>query len=190
MKTIDPGGFSKVMFPGKQTSEVADNPEPPAKRQKKDNPVHPGSLISLNREISPPPPHRGSSSNRACSILTRGIAKSDALAEPHSVGKKGTGGGKSQPTNPPNFIDLTRDEEPEPPGAATNQKFKQKQPRPRLTPPEKLARAFPSPFQLTSIRDLPASENVDTVGIKDILGDVMIKEAWIFNFLIDLDWVM
>jgi tyrosyl-DNA phosphodiesterase 1 len=49
---------------------------------------------------------------------------------------------------------------------------------------------LPSPFTLTRIEDLPESENVDTVGIKDILGDVMIREAWVFNFLVDLDWVM
>ncbi|RPB09609.1 phospholipase D/nuclease [Morchella conica CCBAS932] len=47
-----------------------------------------------------------------------------------------------------------------------------------------------SPFQLTWIRDLPDSDNVDAISIHDILGDVMIKEAWIFNFLIDVDWVM
>lgn len=47
-----------------------------------------------------------------------------------------------------------------------------------------------SPFQLTRIADLPESENVDTVTIKDILGDVMIKGAWIFNYMFDLDWVM
>ncbi|KAI5199363.1 hypothetical protein AUEXF2481DRAFT_682989 [Aureobasidium subglaciale EXF-2481] len=50
--------------------------------------------------------------------------------------------------------------------------------------------AQPSPFQLTEIRDLPASANVDTVTLSDILGDPMIKENWQFNFLIDIDFVM
>lgn len=49
---------------------------------------------------------------------------------------------------------------------------------------------IPSPFQLTKVRDLPDTKNIDTVSIKDILGDVMIKEAWIFNFLFDVDWIM
>ncbi|KAK6007070.1 hypothetical protein QM012_006078 [Aureobasidium pullulans] len=47
-----------------------------------------------------------------------------------------------------------------------------------------------SPFQLTNIRDLPASANVDTVTLSDILGDPMIKEQWQFNFLLDIDFIM
>ncbi|KAI5200134.1 phospholipase D/nuclease [Aureobasidium subglaciale] len=47
-----------------------------------------------------------------------------------------------------------------------------------------------SPFQLTRIRDLPASANVDTVTLSDLLGDPMIRENWQFNFLIDIDFVM
>ncbi|THW38291.1 phospholipase D/nuclease [Aureobasidium pullulans] len=47
-----------------------------------------------------------------------------------------------------------------------------------------------SPFQLTRIRDLPASANVDTVTLSDILGEPMIKEQWQFNFLLDIDFIM
>jgi tyrosyl-DNA phosphodiesterase 1 len=47
-----------------------------------------------------------------------------------------------------------------------------------------------SPFQLTKIRDLPASSNVDTVDLHEILGNPLIKEAWIFNFCFDIDWMM
>ncbi|KAH0290842.1 phospholipase D/nuclease [Aureobasidium namibiae CBS 147.97] len=47
-----------------------------------------------------------------------------------------------------------------------------------------------SPFQLTRIRDLSASSNVDTVTLSDILGDPMIKEQWQFNFLHDIDFIM
>ncbi|KAJ4312489.1 hypothetical protein N0V94_007420 [Neodidymelliopsis sp. IMI 364377] len=47
-----------------------------------------------------------------------------------------------------------------------------------------------SPFQLTKIRDLAPYQNVDTIELKDILGDPMIKECWNFNFLFDLDFVM
>ena len=49
---------------------------------------------------------------------------------------------------------------------------------------------LPSPIQLTRIRDLPADHNVDTLGLKDILGDPMIKECWQFNYLFDLDFLM
>ncbi|RPA90888.1 phospholipase D/nuclease [Choiromyces venosus 120613-1] len=47
-----------------------------------------------------------------------------------------------------------------------------------------------SPFQLTRIGELPESENVDAVGIRDILRRGPLKEVWIFNYLFDLDWVM
>ncbi|CAD6439171.1 8824f4b5-3595-43a6-a2d9-f11a89b7d655 [Sclerotinia trifoliorum] len=47
-----------------------------------------------------------------------------------------------------------------------------------------------SPFQLTSIRDLPASSNVDTVSLRDILGDPLISECWEFNYLHNLDFLM
>lgn len=47
-----------------------------------------------------------------------------------------------------------------------------------------------SPFQLTWIRDLPASSNVDAVSLKDVLGDPMIAECWEFNYLHDLDFLM
>lgn len=51
-------------------------------------------------------------------------------------------------------------------------------------------RVVKSPFQLTTIRDLPDSSNVDTVSLKDILGDPLISECWEFNYLHDLDFLM
>ncbi|EXJ57908.1 hypothetical protein A1O7_05331 [Cladophialophora yegresii CBS 114405] len=47
-----------------------------------------------------------------------------------------------------------------------------------------------SPFKLTKIRDLPASQNIDTVSLHDILGNPLIKEAWVFNYCFDVDWFM
>ncbi|KAF2684493.1 phospholipase D/nuclease, partial [Lentithecium fluviatile CBS 122367] len=47
-----------------------------------------------------------------------------------------------------------------------------------------------TPFQLTRIKALAAHQNVDTVGLRDILGDPMIKECWNFNYLFDVDFVM
>lgn len=47
-----------------------------------------------------------------------------------------------------------------------------------------------SPFQLTRVEDMGPYQNVDTVGLKDLLGDPLIKECWNFNFLFDLDFVM
>lgn len=47
-----------------------------------------------------------------------------------------------------------------------------------------------SPVQLTKIRDLAPHQNVDTVQLKDILGNPLIKECWNFNFLFNIDFVM
>ncbi|KAJ5571149.1 hypothetical protein N7535_004809, partial [Penicillium sp. DV-2018c] len=47
-----------------------------------------------------------------------------------------------------------------------------------------------SPTQLTYIRDLPAGNNVDTVRLRDILGDPMIRECWQFNYLFDVVFLM
>lgn len=48
----------------------------------------------------------------------------------------------------------------------------------------------PSPVQLTAVKDLHPSLNIDTISLKDILGDPLIKECWLFNYLFDVDFVM
>ncbi|KAJ5666856.1 hypothetical protein N7462_011265 [Penicillium macrosclerotiorum] len=50
----------------------------------------------------------------------------------------------------------------------------------------------PSLVQLTHIRDFPDHKeyNVDTVKLRDILGDPMIRECWQFNYLFDVDFLM
>lgn len=48
----------------------------------------------------------------------------------------------------------------------------------------------PSPVQLISVNDLPPSYNVDTISLKDILGEPLIQDCWIFNYLFDVDFVM
>lgn len=49
---------------------------------------------------------------------------------------------------------------------------------------------FPSPFHLTRIQDLPNAENMDTITLHDILGNPLIREAWIFNYVFDVDFTM
>jgi tyrosyl-DNA phosphodiesterase-1 len=53
-----------------------------------------------------------------------------------------------------------------------------------------LPKRINSPIQLTQIRDLPTANNVDTVKLRDILGDPMIRECWQFNYLFDVDFLM
>lgn len=166
--------------------------EPPSKRQRKGNPEYPGGLASLNRGIPPPTLGRSSSSNAARLFPMGTVPGGGVFAESRSSGKKSIegGGGINCPTNPYNFIDLTGEEPDSLVAVPSRISPEPKQKQLGLRSGEDSPKALPSPFQLTSIRDLPASENADTVGIKDILGDVMIKEAWIFNFIVDLDWVM
>ena len=53
-----------------------------------------------------------------------------------------------------------------------------------------MSRKFSSPVQLNFVEQLPGSSNVDTVSLGSILGNVMIQECWLFNYLFDLDFVM
>lgn len=47
-----------------------------------------------------------------------------------------------------------------------------------------------SPIQLTRIRDLPPAANIDTVALRDIVGDPLIVEMWQFNYMFDVDFLM
>lgn len=51
-------------------------------------------------------------------------------------------------------------------------------------------KVIPSPFQLTAIQDLPPALNVDTVTLKELLRDPLIKECWDFNYLHDIDFLL
>jgi tyrosyl-DNA phosphodiesterase 1 len=61
----------------------------------------------------------------------------------------------------------------------------------RSAPPTPLPRKMlPSPFRLTTIRDLPPESNVGAVSLRDLLGDPLIASCWDFNYLHDVDWLM
>lgn len=49
---------------------------------------------------------------------------------------------------------------------------------------------LPSPFRLTTIRDLSAEANVGAVSLHDLLGDPLISECWEFNYLHDIDFLL
>ena len=55
---------------------------------------------------------------------------------------------------------------------------------------ENKTRYFPSPIQLTKIRDLPPSHNASTVSLHDLLHDPLLKECWNFNYLFDIEFVL
>lgn len=77
-------------------------------------------------------------------------------------------------------------------GAASNVQVKQSlSTKPSIqSHVQSASRSLPSPFQLTKVFGLPSSSNVDTISLHDILGDPLIREAWIFNFCFDVDWTM
>ena len=52
------------------------------------------------------------------------------------------------------------------------------------------SKVVPSPVQLNFIEELPAISNVNTISLGSILGDPLIKECWLFNYLFDMDFVM
>ena len=61
-------------------------------------------------------------------------------------------------------------------------------PKSSVTPPS--CKLIPSPVQLSTVSELPSSSNLDTVSFKDLLGDPLIKECWLFNYLFDVDFIM
>ncbi|KAL8895093.1 MAG: hypothetical protein Q9192_003856 [Flavoplaca navasiana] len=63
-------------------------------------------------------------------------------------------------------------------------------PSPPQRPLSTQSRSFPSPIQLSTVNGLARSANIDTVSLGDILGDPLIKECWLFNYLIDVDFIM
>ncbi|KAL8948384.1 MAG: hypothetical protein Q9222_005425 [Ikaeria aurantiellina] len=51
-------------------------------------------------------------------------------------------------------------------------------------------RVVASPINLSTVQGLSNSCNIDTVSLKDILGDPLIRECWLFNYLFDVDFIM
>ncbi|KAI0159655.1 tyrosyl-DNA phosphodiesterase [Xylariaceae sp. FL1272] len=49
---------------------------------------------------------------------------------------------------------------------------------------------YPSPFRLTTIRDLPETQNVGALSLGDLVGDPLIAEIWEFNYLHDIDFLL
>ena len=49
---------------------------------------------------------------------------------------------------------------------------------------------IPSPMRLNFMPEFPASSIRDTVRLGDILGNPLIRECWLFNYLFDVDFVL
>jgi hypothetical protein len=147
-------------------------------------------FTSLNRDISPPP--RANSESVALKVesddATEGIKLSQpAIRIPTAIIKQEhlETVGNSQRTKDESTDPDTEDNDM---NEVAHPSLKGEEVASKSTPPP--VRVLPSPIQLTRIRDLPSSNNVDTIGLRDLIGDPMIKECWQFNFLLDLDFIM
>jgi tyrosyl-DNA phosphodiesterase-1 len=49
---------------------------------------------------------------------------------------------------------------------------------------------IPSPIHLTKVEGLSAVNNVDTASLRDIVGDPLIRECWVFNYLFDVEFLL
>ncbi|KAL1976803.1 hypothetical protein VTN31DRAFT_3085 [Thermomyces dupontii] len=89
---------------------------------------------------------------------------------------------QTQPQSPPNSVCCS--------SVSTGQHGLEKKHDPATT--RSRPKHISSPFKLTYIRDIPFStgNNNETVQLRDILGDPMIRECWQFNYLFDVDFLM
>lgn len=138
------------------------------------------SLNSLHRGVSPPQLSKHRASREI--VTSEGKARpSRRLEQPHIVSD-------SHEVNANNI-------EPRQSREKSEHVPRQKQLKTENVSGGVLTRPMPesahrSPFKLTRIRDLPAESNIDTIGINDLLDDPLIKEAWLFDYLFDIDWLM
>lgn len=107
----------------------------------------------------------------------------------------------SRPISPPSHrvrqqFTTSAGSEPNPPAISTKQALAQEDSS-SLPPPGiwnghgelEATINLPSPFKLTRIRDLSEPSNHDTVSLKDVIGNAIIKELWSFNYLTDIDFL-
>lgn len=97
-------------------------------------------------------------------------------------------------THSPNLASLHRSITPPParPGRVPLSPHQNSEKKDTPTTNTNQPQLIPSPIQLTHIRDFSDSlkNNEDTVRLRDILGDPMIRECWQFNYLFDVDFLM
>jgi hypothetical protein len=160
----------------------------PSKRRKVETKLEPKSsnpLTSLNRDISPPLPKSNVSASMKVEsnngtdavVLTQPFSRKNTNEVEHGTGQKFKEKvSRSDTENDDETKNVTH----------TSMKSYEITAKPTLSQ----VRLLPSPIQLTRIRDLPSSNNAETVSLRDIIGDPMIKECWQFNYLVDVDFIM
>ncbi|ETI27310.1 hypothetical protein G647_09500 [Cladophialophora carrionii CBS 160.54] len=121
-------------------------------------------LSSISRSISPPATARSGTTTPQLIQTTTATSKTAAAAKSHDLKTRAFTLTSSKHVSADRVLEDTE------------------------LPPQ--VNLIASPFKLTKIRDLPSSQNIDTVSIDDILGNPLIKEAWVFNYCFDIDWFM
>lgn len=145
------------------TMEFTDSRKRPASDE--DHGHYRRNLKSLHKSVSPPPLRRGK-------MAIQNMPASDTL-DRHEI--------LDTPDTPIGVIDLTAsDDEPE---KVTEQAKEQ-------APGSGGMSAVIAPLTLTSISGLPEAANRGSTTLHSLIGDPLVRELWVFNFLIDLDFVM
>ncbi|MCJ1283186.1 hypothetical protein MMC26_002513 [Xylographa opegraphella] len=49
---------------------------------------------------------------------------------------------------------------------------------------------IPSPIHLTKVEGLSSALNIDTFSLQDLVGDPLIRECWVFNYLFDVEFLI
>ena len=78
-------------------------------------------------------------------------------------------------------IDLTKDDNPQTSGSVAPDVSKQH---------TSSGTELPSPIHLTKVEGLSSALNLDTFSLQDLVGDPLIRECWVFNYLFDVEFLM
>jgi tyrosyl-DNA phosphodiesterase-1 len=136
------------------------------------SPVEAGrsSPFSLTHRISPPPAKKPRASETLPEEEIETSSEADGEAETDSGSEPDT---------------LTKSSVP-----ASTKVTSDRPPDSYVTTPPPQQKIIRSPFQLTSIQNLPPAANQDAVSLKDLLGDPLIAECWNFNYLHDIPFLL
>ncbi|MCJ1393354.1 tyrosyl-DNA phosphodiesterase 1 [Xylographa bjoerkii] len=122
-------------------------------------------------------------------IRSRSQEGGDDFSTPTLSGNISASNSLTRPISPPittrsqkPSIDLTEEEISLTSGAVAPNSLKQ------LT--QSGIQLIPSPIHLTKVEGLSPALNIDTISLQDLVGDPLIRECWVFNYLFDVEFLM
>lgn len=147
------------------------------------------SQLSMDNEPSPKRQRLNDDARDAHELLGTSLTHENTITPPIKTNITNLAS-LTEPVSPPatktarkETIDLTDDADPSTEGW-----------RSRLDVETQLVKEstinIPSPIRLTRVEGLAELNNIDTVSLRDIVGDPLIKECWVFNYLFDVDFLL